>query len=624
LLARVGTAYCQSRLVLISITPGKLAMNAAGNTPEVKQPTRDVALTWDIPCEVDADLHSSLGSISRAAFLDASAGHIDTVVAQLLESEGVQNAKIWGPLVSRLARDAAGFISPAELRTSGDLDFRRAIKIKKVLYPGGIELPQAGSSAVDGVVCHKNVAHKRMRALIQNPRIVTLSGALEQDPAQDKLSSIDALMDTERQRLRKWVEGLTEVGPDVVLVEGGAARHAQELLLEAGISLVTGVKPELLRRVARCVGSTVKPVGAALTPACVGSCQVFEVFQPQNAENGDEEASEPTPLMFFKGCARGLGASIVLQGNSIDELKKVKRVAINACFGSLWNSVEAAFLADQFVAAAALLPDLALSDGASAQILAQKSVLNTAETRGNGLITSASPHCSVFGGNAEVKLEESTSGSTPLDFDRTQELWVSISCKNPAKGIPCEAPHLHNMSYYKEGDLPLADFLAAAAPTNRKCPHPQCGDGAALHLRSFFHGDSLVTLSSVHLPAEKELLGAENKTVWYWMRPMGRAREAAVGQAVQRIPLSIDAARISFSHLLTLLLDARYLSVAGASFQREFVRYLGLGRTVICLHHSVIKPFGMQLPSTHLSVSEDNTARWLVEEVKTLTEVSKE
>ncbi|KAL4529056.1 hypothetical protein Ndes2437A_g03576 [Nannochloris sp. 'desiccata'] len=531
--------------------------------------------------------------------------------------------KFGGPLLSRLARDAAGFISPSELRMSGDLDFRRAIKIKKVLHPG-VELPQAGSSAVDGVVCHKNVAHKRMRTLIQNPRIVTLSGALEQDPAQDKLSSIDALMDTERQRLRNWVEGLTEVGPDVVLVEGGAASHAQELLLEAGISLATGVKPELLRRVARCVGSTVKPVGAALTLACVGSCQVFEVFQPQSTENGEEEASEPTPVMFFKGCARGLGASIVLQGNSLDELKRVKEVAINACFASLWNSIEAAFLADQFVAAAALLPDLASSNGARAQVLARESALHALETRGNGLITSASPHCSVFGGNAELKLEENTSAATSLDFECTQELWLSISCKNPAKGIQCEAPHLHAMPYYREGDLPLADFLAAAAPTNRKCPHPQCGDGAALHLRSFFHGDSLVTLSSVHLPADKELLGAEKRTVWYWMRPMGRARDAAIGQAVQRISLSLDAARISFSHLLTLLLDSRHLSVSGASFQHDFVRYLGLGRTVICLHHSVIKPFAIQLPSNHLSVSEDSTARWLVEEVKALTEETDE
>jgi hypothetical protein len=57
-------------------------------------------------------------------------------------------------------------------------------------------------------------------------------------------------------------------------------------------------------------------------------------------------------------------------------------------------------------------------------------------------------------------------------------------------------------------DLPLPAFMAAAAPSHRKCPHPQCGDGALLHLRSFMHGNSLVTLSSIRLPVGKQLPGA--------------------------------------------------------------------------------------------------------------------
>ena len=55
--------------------------------------------------------------------------------------------------------------------------------------------------------------------------------------------------------------------------------------------------------------------------------------------------------------------------------------------------------------------------------------------------------------------------------------------------------------------MPLAHFLAAATPTHRKCPHPTCGEGAMLHLRSFMHGDGMVTLSSVRLPAGQELPG---------------------------------------------------------------------------------------------------------------------
>lgn len=598
-------------------------MPTSGNSSasEGKAQTRDAALTWEIPPEIDEDIYSRNSAASRAAFWNASAGHIDALAAQLLEAEGVQNAKLWVPLIARLARDAAGFISPAALESSGDFDLRNAIKVKRMVV-SGTRLPQAGSCAVDGVVCHKNVAHKRMRTLIQNPRVLTLSGALEpQSGAQDKLSSINALMDTESQRLRSWVEAMTAVRPDVVLVEGVAARQAQELLLEAGVSLVTGVKPALLQRVARCVGSTVRPVGTVLADEFVGRCQVFEVLQVAHEVKKSEEpagSAEPTPVMFFKGCARGLGASIVLQGSSAEELVKVKRVTVSAAYAALWNCVEAAFLADEFAAVAGMLPGKYPKAAAAVQTAARESIAETTRMRedSGGIITSASPHCSIFGGAKEAEEEQVSSNN----FASNQELWLSISCRNPAKGTQCEAPHLHSMPYYREEDLPVADFLSAAAPTNRKCPHPQCGDGAALHLRSFLHGDSLVTLSSVHLPADKELPGAEQKKVWLWLRPLGRRKDAD-NDTVERVALGSDAARISAAHLLTLLLDARHLSLLGSSLRHDFVRYLGLGRTVICLHHSVIRPYAVRLPPASLHVAHEETTRWLTEEIMALTEV---
>ena len=632
-------------------------MTGKSESTEGKAQPRDAALSWDVPPEMDWDTQSRSAAASRAAFLDVSAGHIDAICQQLLEAEGVQNAKIWSSLVARLARDASGFISPGMLHSSIEKDLRGVIKVKKVVLPptaaaAAVELPQAaGSCAVDGVVCHKNVAHKRMRTLIQNPRILTLSGALEEDPSQE-LSSINALMATERQKLTTWVETMTELGLDVVLIEGSAARHTQEVLLEAGVSLVTGVKPELLRRIAQCVGSTVRPVGSALSYDYIGSCQVFEVFQPPHAGSdqlkdggsaiiGAAAADaavlvvEPTPVMFFKGCGRGVGASIVLQGQNEDELIKVKRVAENTAYAALWNSLEAAFLADQLVAAATAAPVVLPDDGgdAVARQMARESASKVEELRAGGLITSVSPHCSTFGGEKEVEMEGGDKVTLNGLSKGQQELWLSILCKNPAKGTQCEPPHLHSMQFYMEGDLPLAEFVSAAAPTSARCP--QCGDGAALHLRSFYHGDSLVTLSSVHLSPEKELPGAAESKVWLWLRRFGRNKDTTTATSgdgnenppandARRLLVGSDAACISFAHVLSLLLDARHLSLAGLSLQHDFVRYVGLGRTIICLHHSRIKPYNVLLPPIKVHVAEEDTRRWLVEEVKALTEEADE
>jgi 1-phosphatidylinositol-3-phosphate 5-kinase len=51
------------------------------------------------------------------------------------------------------------------------------------------------SCLVDGLVCRKNVAHRRMRTSIQQPRILMLRGALENRRASTNLSSFDMMLD---------------------------------------------------------------------------------------------------------------------------------------------------------------------------------------------------------------------------------------------------------------------------------------------------------------------------------------------------------------------------------------------------------------------------------------------
>lgn len=89
------------------------------------------------------------------------------------------------------------------------------------------------------------------------------------------------------------------------------------------------------------------------------------------------------------------------------------------------------------------------------------------------------------------------------------------------------------------------------------------------------HANGLVTLSSVRLPAGKEL---PEGRVWLWLRPTGSRSGSGDGGGggggARRVALSPEAACLSFAHLLSLLFDARQLALGGASLQRDFVRYL--------------------------------------------------
>lgn len=50
------------------------------------------------------------------------------------------------------------------------------------------------SMVVKGVVCKKNVAHRRMTSKIEKPRLLILGGALEYQRISNQLSSFDTLL----------------------------------------------------------------------------------------------------------------------------------------------------------------------------------------------------------------------------------------------------------------------------------------------------------------------------------------------------------------------------------------------------------------------------------------------
>lgn len=61
------------------------------------------------------------------------------------------------------------------------------------------------SMVVEGIVCKKNVAHRRMTTRIEKPRLMILGGALEYQRVSNLLSSFDTLL---QQVLRNYFSRL--------------------------------------------------------------------------------------------------------------------------------------------------------------------------------------------------------------------------------------------------------------------------------------------------------------------------------------------------------------------------------------------------------------------------------
>jgi len=139
-----------------------------------------------------------------------------------------------------------------DVRNGDSLDIRPYCKIKVI--PGGT---LGDSVCISGIVFHKNVSHKTMAKEIANPRIMLLSGGIEYTRTENRIASLETLLEQESRYLQILVTKITKMKPDILMVGRSVSRKAQELLLGTGIVLLQHVKPSLMERIARQTGATI-------------------------------------------------------------------------------------------------------------------------------------------------------------------------------------------------------------------------------------------------------------------------------------------------------------------------------------------------------------------------------
>ncbi|KAK6922238.1 Chaperonin Cpn60/GroEL/TCP-1 family [Dillenia turbinata] len=275
-------------------------------------------------------------------------GHFRALVSQLLQGEGIKvgnenGFEEWLDIVTKVAWQAANFVKPDTSR-GGSMDPGDYVKIKCIASGSPGE-----STLIKGVVCTKNIKHKRMTSQYKNPRLLLLGGALEYQRVPNQLASFDTLLQQEIDHLKMIVSKIEAHRPNVLLVEKSVSSYAQEYLLAKEISLVLNMKRPLLERIARCTAAQVTPSIDNISAAQLGHCELFRlerVSEELETANHSNKKSSKT-LMYFEGCPRRLGCTVLLKGACRDELKKVKHVVQYAVFAAYHLSLETSFLADE-------------------------------------------------------------------------------------------------------------------------------------------------------------------------------------------------------------------------------------------------------------------------------------
>lgn len=313
-------------------------------------------------------------------------GHFRALISQLLEVENISlhedDEMGWLEIVTSLSWEAANFLKP-DTSQGGGMDPGGYVKVKCLACGHRSE-----STIVKGVVCKKNVAHRRMTTRIEKPRLLLLAGALEYHRVTNQLSSIDTLLQQETDHLKMAVAKIVAQKPNLLLVENSVSRYAQDLLLEKNISLVLNIKQPLLQRIARCTGAQIVTSIDLLPSQKLGYCELFHVdkYDEHSVSSGTMGKKTVKTMMFFEGCSKPLGCTVLLKGGSMNELKKIKHVVQYGIFAAYHLALETSFLADE----GATLPELPLKSPLTVALPDKRSTVDSSISAVPGFIVNVS------------------------------------------------------------------------------------------------------------------------------------------------------------------------------------------------------------------------------------------
>ncbi|KAJ3024266.1 1-phosphatidylinositol-3-phosphate 5-kinase [Thoreauomyces humboldtii] len=573
----------------------------------------------------------------------ASLAHMRRLLCQVLSESEMDPAR-WEDVLLNIMLKACDSIQP-DVRAGDFIDIRHYVKIKKI--PGG---QPRDSEYVSGVVCSKNVAHKKMLRSISNPKILLLTFALEYQRVENQFLSLEPLLSQEREHLKILVSRVAALQPDVVLVEKTVSRLALEFFLESNIVVAYNVKASVIEAIARCTQADIisSMDKLALEPR-LGTCESFSIKTFMN----DLIPGYRRTYLFFSGCLKELGCTIILRGGTKTQLAKIKQITDLMAFVVYNLKLETFLFRDQFAmepTTEAVIPGQLLLE-ASPDMLPAPSAKNaevTPFTRAirpyEETILSASPHVKfplpyllmrlkeeehqITHSNKKLALAD-VNHSDEREYIRSildqsggwlssietraginnllenagnlspfghQSITVLYSNVCAATTIPCQAPEQHLIEYYRGTDMTLGQYLEElCCNAEYLCPAKLCDRKMLLHFRSYAHGQGRVNVVIEEFAAPVQ--GMEDVILmWSFCK--------ICNQVTPVVPMSEETWKYSFGKYLELSYYHSRLScradMCPHDIYRDHIRYFALKNLAVRFEYEMIELLEVVVPPKRL------------------------
>lgn len=155
----------------------------------------------------------------------------------------------WFDIIISLVWQCVHLVRPDVKHDNDSMDIRSYIKIKKLTVGS---MNKSDSRIINGLVFTKNIAHKKMKCEIRQPKILLLRSSIEYQRTEEKMCSLDPILTAETQYLKNYCSKLQlRYSPDILIVEKSVARTAQECFLQSGTTLVLNIKSTIMDKLCR-------------------------------------------------------------------------------------------------------------------------------------------------------------------------------------------------------------------------------------------------------------------------------------------------------------------------------------------------------------------------------------
>jgi len=244
---------------------------------------------------------------------------IEMIIERYLKEYEIDEDK-WCNLLKEFTHRASESVKPHRFMLDDEID------VKIICNEWG---SHTDSKYVNGVVVKKNVIDKRLIDFHNDPRILLLSNSLGYVRNDKDFTDFESIIKQEAHTVDIVKEKLARANPDIVVVEDDVSKKVLDTLRSENITIISNIDSDSMKRLERVTQTLIYPSIHLLESSTIlGTCESFHIQRYNHkVRNGNKSAYVHTDrnLIFFEGTPAHLGCTILLFGDTIENLDKVKK-----------------------------------------------------------------------------------------------------------------------------------------------------------------------------------------------------------------------------------------------------------------------------------------------------------